>query len=643
MNYYRSFIQNFADIAAPLSALRQTSATFQWSKQCEHSFQTLKQRVIEATSLAHYDPEQPLILATDASPVGLGAVLSQRKGDIERPIAYASKTLDSTQKKYSQIDKEALAIIYGVDKFHQFLYGRKFEMITDHKPLIAIFSPSKSLSACTSQRLNRYAIKLMAYNFDIRYKPTKLHGNADGLSRLPVGNDPEFDSKEGEDRDEINQVIQQDLDCVPQPINTFNVAKAIKNDRVLLQVLRYVQEDSWPVNSTDLPPELRPYWNQRKSLILYKNCVLLQREGTVRIVVPKKYRAKVLQQLHVAHSGMSRMKSMARRHVWWPSIGDDIEDITRNCQTCGENAHDPPSTTTTWRQPERPWERVHIDFAGPFMGKMWLICVDAKSKFPYVSHMDIGNTTTASTIRALHQVFAIEGLAEVIVSDNGPQFSSKEFAQFCLAHGITHVTTAPYHPASNGEAERFVQTFKSGMKKMEADNRDLHGNLSKLLANYRATPHPALDGTSPAEVLHGRQQRCLLDWKQTPSSSSVCRELKRFFKPEDTVYVRVFRGERRWLEGTVIRRIGAVLYYVRTSEGTLKRHINQIRRRTILPLKSNSPTVAPLQQQQQQDELRVAQPQQQQPQNSQASSFTPSNYITRYGRVIVKPNRFSPR
>ena len=138
--------------------------------------------------------------------------------------------------------------------------------------------------------------------------------------------------------------------------------------------------------------------------------------------------------------------------------------LAKLCQSCQENQRNPAKAPLhPWETSQQPWKRLHIDFAGPFEGHMWLIVIDACSKWPEVIAMT--STTAEKTINALKSLFSRYGIPDHVVSDNGPQFVAEEFKQFCLNNGIQHTLIAPYHPSSNGEAKRFVQTFKSSMKR----------------------------------------------------------------------------------------------------------------------------------------------------------------------------------
>lgn len=174
---------------------------------------------------------------------------------------------------------------------------------------------------------------------------------------------------------------------------------------------------------------------------------------------------RVLDSLHEGHVGTVKMKSLARSYVWWPGIDKQIEDITKTCPGCQGIQNAPPQAPLhPWEWPSTPWQRVHIDFAGPFMNSMFLIAVDAHSKWPEVVTMK--STSSEKTISVLRTIFARNGLPEQIVSDNGPQYTSEEFQDFMRKNGIKYFKSAPHHPATNGLAERFVQTFKKSIKAM---------------------------------------------------------------------------------------------------------------------------------------------------------------------------------
>ncbi|XP_053968274.1 uncharacterized protein K02A2.6-like [Anastrepha ludens] len=539
-------------------------ASFQWKFEQENAFNSLKEHIIKATMLAYFREDLPIVVATDASSYGVGAVLSHINPDgTEQPIAFASKTLNRHQENYSQIEKEGLAIIFGVKKFHQFLYGQKFTLITDHKPLVSIFSPDKNLPTMTAQRIQRWAITLMGYQFQIKYRKTTNHANADTLSRLPSGPDEDFDNGE------INQVV-----AIQTPIDIEVIRKSTNSDKILRRVKEYIQK-GWPHKLCPNDQDLRPYFNRKLSLITQNDLILLQSDVT-RVTIPYSLRDQVLRQLHVGHWGVVKMKQLARQHCWWDGIDNDIARIAAGCENCKLAGPSDRREYSSWPEPQAPWQRVHIDFAGPVFGSMWLLCIDAFSQFPFV--YKLANTTTESTIFALTTLFASEGLPETIVSDNGPQLTADAFKTFCHQNAIKHITIAPFHPPSNGLAERFVRTFKTAVKKNIDDGLQVNESVLKFISSYRTMPNAK--GISPAHLLHGRPARTLFsqmfsvengknDFKQTSTK----------FSSNESVYIRNYGRGEKWLKGVVDRHLGKVMYVVRTSMGYFKRHQNQMKSR----------------------------------------------------------------
>ena len=173
MNYYSKFILNLATIIHPLNELLQTDRKWRWSEECVEAFDLVKKQLTSSQLLTHYDLSLLLHLAADASAYGVGAVISHTLPDgTERPIAFASRTLTLTEKNYAQLEKEALSLVFGVKKFHQYLYGRKFTLVTDHKPLTTILGPKAGIPSLAVARLQRWAILLSAYDYVIQYKST---------------------------------------------------------------------------------------------------------------------------------------------------------------------------------------------------------------------------------------------------------------------------------------------------------------------------------------------------------------------------------------------------------------------------------------------------------------------------------------
>ena len=227
--------------------------------------------------------------------------------------------------------------------------------------------------------------------------------------------------------------------------------KCSHRDSVISRVLQYTRR-GWPETVT---VSLKPFSHHKNELTTERDCLLW---GT-RVVIPSKFRGEVLKSLHQGHPGVTRMKAIARSYLWWPGLDQDLEKLARTYVSCQAVMQAPAAAPLhPWVWPSRPWQRIHIDFAGTFLGKMYFLFIDAHSKWGEVFQMT--QTTTTKTVKLLRQLFASYGLPEQVVSDNGPQFVSEEFRQFMRGNGIRHFQCAPYHPASNGLVERFVRTFK---------------------------------------------------------------------------------------------------------------------------------------------------------------------------------------
>lgn len=579
-NFYERFVPHKATLLEPLHRLLETTRTWKWTESEQNAFDTAKRLITFDLTLIHYDLQKPLLLTCDSSEYGVGAVLSHQTGNDleERPIAMASRTLHTHERRYSQLDKEAAAIMFGITKFHNYLMGRHFRIVTDHKPLLGIFDPKKPMPNMLSPRLTRIAIALTSHSYEIIYKPGAILGNADSLSRWPqpVPDQPEV---------HIGEILLMAEAPDDFPYDVEHISSETKRDKTLCQVMYHVQR-GWPAKVTDA--NLRPFWLNRLELSLQDDCLLLG----CRVVVPKTLRQAVLRILHKTHTGIVQTKALARSYVWWPRLNEDIESLVSGCTKCLEHRHMPPKTRHEWITPTRPWSRIHIDFAGPFHNKHFLIIVDAYSRWPEL--FMVNNTTSATVMRLLRTVFATHGLCEVLVSDNGTSFVSNEMKQFLNANNIRHVTTAPYHPATNGLAERMVQTIKDKLRKMDDLAWDLR--IPNLLLGLRATPCTSTNKT-PAELLMKRRLRTLLDTIHPDNvqhkkienqiSDNSQKKTRETNVSQNVMYRNYSNAGPRWLPGKVINKNGPSSYKIETDSGTVvNRHMDQLITKTSPEFKS---------------------------------------------------------
>lgn len=582
---YSKFIPDIRKIRAPFDELLQKGKRWSFNEKCKENFKKFKEILTSDICLTQFNPELPIIVAGDASNDGLGAIIMHAFPDGSRKvIQYASRSLAPAEKNYSQIEKEGLALVFACNRFHRFIYGRKFLLETDHKPLLSIFGSKKGIPVYTANRLMRWSLNLMMYDFDIKYVSTNSFGYADVLSRL-INNTKVPD----EDvviaciqlEDDTNEIFQDSIGKLPV---TFKMVKSSNDsDKTLKKIKQFVKTE-WP-EFRNLTKDQISYFNRRNSLSVVQDCLMF---GD-RVVVSKKIHRQILKQLHRGHPGIVRMKQIAREFVYWPNIDQDIENYVKSCSSCKSCQKLPTKhTLQSWKTPSSIWERVHIDYAGPENGTYYLVVVDALSKWPEV--FSTKSITAESTIKLLRECFSRHGSPEILVSDNGSQFTSQNFKEFCEAEGINHIRTPPYHPQSNGQAERFVDTLKRSLKKMKNEG-NLDEILQKFLQVYRSTPNE--QNKSPAEVMYKRKIRTSLSLLKppkvkTPNEISPKKQdiqfnrkhgaVKRILSPGQNVQVlQHINNKTIWCEGEIIERIGTVLYNVLLQNGKLVRvHVNHM-------------------------------------------------------------------
>ncbi|UYV69734.1 K02A2.6-like [Cordylochernes scorpioides] len=366
VNYLAKFMHNLADKTVLLRQLLKKNTLWTWNEAIEKEFIELKNLVSNPPVLGLFDPHRKVTLSVGASQHGLGAVLMQEG----RPIAFASASLNNTQKKYAQIEKELLALWYGCQRFNYHLYGRKFTAQTDHKPLLAILKkPLEELSP----RLERLVLKLMRYDFNLEYVPGKVIHTADTLSRDSISEE----TIDTSDLDLQNTIMTLNLKVTTKRYQ--EILRDMESDEEMIKLRDHIL-NGWPIHKKSVDYAVKPYWHCKEELYIWKDLICRGQ----RLVIPKVQRESILQTLHMSHQGISACKNRAHEAIYWPGLDREIEEMVYKCRICQESQ---PSQRKEPLIPHEiadyPWQKVAIDFF--YLDQsVFIIIVDYYSSFPEV-------------------------------------------------------------------------------------------------------------------------------------------------------------------------------------------------------------------------------------------------------------------
>ena len=485
-NYSSKYIPNFATITALLRDFTKKNAIFVWDETHQNAFNKLTEALSSAPCMAYFAKCKDTYVIVDASPVGISAILCQKSkgGEDEKTVAYASRALTDVEKRYSQTEKEALAIIWGVEHFHLYLYGHDFVLVTDHKPLEVIYGNRNSK---TSARIERWVLRLQPYTFTVQYKSGK-NNPADYLSRHPTLTS----SKQEEMTEDYINLIAR---CsVPKTLTLEEVETATNADKTLRGLRAAIKLNKWHYDT------VKPFKTVKDELTVTRRGVVLR--GS-RIVLPQSLQQRAINIAHAVHLGVSKTKALIREKVWFPKMDDMIKNTIDKCIPCQavgkSNPHEPITST---QMPKGPREKLHMDFYGPLpSGEYLLVVIDRYSRFPEV---EIVKTTKASVvIPKLDRIFAVHGLPQVIKTDNGPPFNGEEYKNYAKPLGIKLQFSTPLWPKGNSEAERFMQPLGKALKTAKIEKRPWKQEMNRFLLQYRTSPHCST-GVPPAELLFNR-------------------------------------------------------------------------------------------------------------------------------------------
>lgn len=586
-SYYRRFVEGFAKLAAPLHKLvaelagrksrgSDRAVAENWSEECHRSFAALKSKLVSAPVLAYADFSLPFILEVDASHGGLGAVLSQEQNGKVRPIAYASRGLRPTERNmsnYSSMKLEFVALKWAMsEKFREYLLGHKCIVFTDNNPLSHL---SSAKLGATEQR---WAAQLAAFDFEVRYRSGRSNKNADALSRRhPPGSQ---DLQVMAPGTSIPEPLRQVLKCEKVPASQAAVAalphhapsdlQALQRaDPVLQEVLAFWGQKQRP------NPQERKRLSPPALAILRQWARLVERDGVLfrrifrpdgaeevlQLLLPATLKHEVIAQVHQGHGhqGVERTLELLRQRCYWPDMSSDVAQWCRECERC-QVAKDTRLTTHAFMGhllASRPNEIVAIDFTllEPSRNGLEnvLVMTDVFSKYTLaVPTWDQRAPTVAQVL--VSEWFFKFGVPARIHSDQGRNFESALIRQLCVLYGVEKSRTTPYHPAGNGQCERFNRTLHNLLRAFPVSRkRDWPSCLPQVLYSYNTTPHQST-GESPFYLMFGQEPRLPVDFLLGRVEDPVGGEVHEWIQEHQTRLQLAFEGAQERLKVAAERR-----------------------------------------------------------------------------------------
>lgn len=526
MTFLSRFLPNLTTTTFPLRDLLKKNVAFDWSDRHRQAFAKLKEQVSETKALGYFDIKDRTRVVTDASGVGLGAVLIQFNAEnVPRVIYYASKSLSDCEKRFSTTEKEALALVWGVERFKMYLLGVEFELETDHQPLVTIFG--KHSKPCA--RIERWVLRLMAFRFKVVYRRGKTN-LADALSRLSHDvSDRAFPEDHpifiraisetlshlsmSDETDTFDEDVEASVRAIHESaaLDVHEIEAASEVDDEMQKLKLAIDTDAWSDDSMRLYAPFRAEFGYTGSLVVRQS----------NLVIPKCYRQRMLDLAHEGHPGQSAMKSRLRSCCWWPKMDGDVISYVAKCKGCQwTSMPDRPVQFKPRPMPSKPWQDLALDYLGPLpTGESLLVVVDYYSR--YMEVKVVKNQQAATTRSCLDEIFTRLGYPYTLQFDNARQLVSMEVTEYCKANGIAWVNTTPYWPQANGEVERQNRTLMKRLRIGHNSHGDWKLELRNFLQMYYTTPH-AVTGKPPTELM-GRLIRSKLpnlsDLEFKPKSS----------------------------------------------------------------------------------------------------------------------------
>ena len=551
VNFLNRYSANLVELSQPLRDLCKMHADYKPSEKHFQAFKGIKGIFHNKIQLPYFNSNEHTTLQTDSSKRGLGAVLLQGNS----PIYFASRSLSKCEQNYQNLERETLATIWGMERFHYFLYGKPFTLETDQKPLASIYN--KHLINI-SPRIQRLIIRSLPYNFQCVWKEGRKIPAADALSRVSPENCLDGDNK----TISLPIITVNMLTEAVEPNVLIRIRQSTTNDPYLARIISYIK-DGFPEDINQFPQELKGFWNIKDELSVEDGIIL---KGH-KIFIPTELKSDILEQIHEGHLGMEKCINRARNHVYWIGISNDIRQMVEKCSICQRTSTSQKKPAPQFTEiPPFPWHTLGTDL---FYWKQqdWLVLADYFSKYLIVRKLP--SSTTQAVSKEISMIFTEFGRPFVLRSDNGPCYASKDFKQLMEQFQVEHITSSPHYPQSNGFAESQVKIAKKLMERSTMDNKP----WNFALWEYRTTP---ISNTlpSPLEILMQRVPRTSLPslpGSSTASSPKILQyreELRKRYGNSTTESIsdRLEPGQPVWVQDPLT---------LQWKPGTVKEHSNE--------------------------------------------------------------------
>ena len=516
------FIPDYATLTHDLRELTKNDVPWSWEEKHQTALDRLKEELARTTTLRYFDTSRETEVYVDASPVGISAVLMQKDSDSEQRhnIHFASRALTPTEQRYSQIEREALAVVWACEHLNIYLYGSHFKIFTDHKPLLSLLNNARSKP---SARIQGWALRLQPYTFELIFRPGKSNP-ADYLSRHLSSAKPKLSSREQRLAESMVNYIS--ATSAPKPLPLNDIREATLADDTLQAVMAAMRDNQWHKHKTDPGVDMMAF----QSCFRLKDELCSNQDGDIllrgtRIVIPSSLQQHVVDLAHMGHQGLVKTKALLREKVWFYGIDRLTNETLKLCMTCQlANLKPQQEPLKMSALPQAPWVELSIDFGQLPSGQYLIVVIDDYSRYPFVEV--IKSTSAMTVIPRLDNILAMRGIPQVIKSDNGPPFNGEEFRLYAEKTGFKHRKITPLWPKANAEVERFMGTVKKKLKVAISQQQDWQQELRDFLLAYRATPHTTT-GLAPATVLFGQNIKTKL-----PELAIQCDDHK--FRVKDT-------------------------------------------------------------------------------------------------------------